>query len=352
MNETLNALQQSYAPHIARVEQIMAAEIENWEWEFVPQMKNMVLSYLGRSGKRLRPLLSLIFCDLYSGSFEKISYASAAIETYHTATLIYDDIQDNSEFRRGLPCAHVTASTSMAMNQAGAIRSLMYHMIHRCNLLSMEEKNETHKRIDKAATLVSLGQSIDIGWHEGWYKSYQDFPYEKMIAWKTAALFSCAAYLGAFLAKANPEQTIQAENWGKDIGILFQIVDDYHDVFGNPAQRGRPLNDDFREGKLTAPVIYLLNDLSSDGKSNLVSDVLEQLSRREAKQFEWGWLTELMIKHKIDQQLQTEFSQRIAALRAQADELGTNTNARESLRLFTDILLTPTSSAQSINRGL
>src|SRR5437762_13995293 len=104
-------LRQRYASHIDQIERIIIEEITYWNWDDIPQMRALVMRYLARSGKRLRPLLGLLFADLYGGRLETVYWPVPAIEMYHTATLVYDDIQDNSDFRRGLPCAHATAST-------------------------------------------------------------------------------------------------------------------------------------------------------------------------------------------------------------------------------------------------
>jgi geranylgeranyl diphosphate synthase type I len=186
----------------------------------------MASRHLSRAGKRLRPPLVLLFADACGVRLSRTYAAAAAIEVYHPATLIYDDIQDNAEFRRGLPCPHVTSSTSMAMNLAGTIRSLMYHILHRASDLTQAEQVEIHHQIDEAATKVSPGQSIDTGRHEQWYTGHQDYPYEQMIRWKSAALFGCSAAVGALLAGVDSETVALTESIGTNLGVLFQKMDD------------------------------------------------------------------------------------------------------------------------------
>lgn len=335
----LDILQNSYAPYLAETGKVMLSEVEHLNWEFAPQMKDLVLGYLTRTGKRLRPLMLFIFNDLFSGNIARTCCAAASIETYHTATLIYDDIQDNSEFRRGLPCAHITASTSMAMNQAGVIRSLMYHMLYRCHKLSAEEKLAVHQHIDKATTLVSLGQSIDIGWHEGWYTTYRDFPYAAMIAQKTAALFGCAAAIGAYLARATQREIDVAEQMGTEIGSLFQTVDDYLDVFGDPVLMGRPLNDDLREGKITAPVLCLFNELAERGDLATIEKIIFELDQRDKTRTDWEWVSDLMLCYKVDQILLTQFTGRVHHILAQTERLGNNPTARQNLQYLLQTIL-------------
>ena len=330
-------LRACYARHIEQIERLMLAELEYWPWETLPQLREMAASYLSRPGKRLRPLLMLIFVDLGGGEFEKAYAAAAALEVYHTATLIYDDIQDNSEFRRGVPCAHVTASTSIAMNLAGTIRSFMYHILHRAKELLPEERLEIHRLIDEAATLVSLGQSIDIGWHEQWYPRYQDYPYEQMIRWKSAALFGCAAAIGAYLSGGDPKHVSLANIIGTELGSLFQKVDDYLDIFGNPAQAGRPLYNDLREGKLSLPILYLLDQLSIHGQKTLGEKVLTHLAKRESGQNDWQWLVNLMVTYDIAELLQQDFHQIEKKLALWLRSYGVQGGAAyEKLTLFLD----------------
>ncbi len=283
----------------------------------------------------------LLFADLHDGALETAYWPAAAIEVYHTATLIYDDIQDNSEFRRGQPCAHVTASTSTAMNLAAVVRTLMYHFLHRSPHLSTTQKLEIHQLLDHTATLVALGQSIDIGWHEGWYSSYQDFPYERMIMWKSAVLFGCAAAIGTLLSGVDAPVVRQAEKLGLEIGQLFQMLDDYLDVFGNSATMRRPLFNDFREGKITLPVICLLTQLSADGKAKMTQDILQRLRERDMQNMNWQWLVDLMLESKIDCYLRKQFQEKVSELTSAIELIGGNTEVRQGLCLFIASLIQP-----------
>jgi geranylgeranyl pyrophosphate synthase len=337
----LKQLQQYYASSIETVERLIASQISNWQWDSIPEMRKLVVDHLCRDGKRLRPLLIFIFTDLYGGQKEHVYNPAAALEVYHTATLIYDDIQDNSEFRRGLPCAHITASTSTAMNLAAIVRTLMYHLLHQSPFLSTEEKLQIHQKLDRAATLVSLGQSIDIGWHEGWYSSYQEFPYEQMVQWKSAALFSCAAAIGSYLSKADPHLVNEAEQVGGKIGILFQIIDDYLDIFGNPAIMRRPLYNDFREGKVTYPVICLFNQLASNQRADEGNYVSKRLAERNLHETNWQWLVDLMLECDVRQIVQQRLRAQVAELLVSVDRLGGQVIARNRLHGFITSLLEP-----------
>jgi len=335
-----------YPYHLQQIETLVVEEVSQWIWDDVPQMRELVMSYLGRKGKHLRPLLLFIFIDLHSGRVERAYGPAAALEIYHTATLIYDDIQDNSEFRRGLPCAHITASTSTAMNLAAVVRTLMYHCIHRSPHLSVTEKLAVHQQLDCTATFVSLGQSIDIGWHEGWYNSYRDFPYERMIQWKSAALFRAAASIGTFLSGANMAMVKRAEEVGQQMGMLFQMVDDYLDVFGDAVLMRRPLYNDFREGKITYPVLCLLDQLTKQAPSGRADVVLQRLAKRDALEVNWQWLVDLMLEFRVDQLLQAQLIEKVRQLTLSIQQVGRNATVRDDLSAFLDLIMTPVTKKQ------
>lgn len=154
-----------------------------------------------------------------------------------------------------------------------------------------------------------MGQSIDIGWHQGWYPSFKEFPYKEMITNKTASLFGCCATIGTFLAGASTPMVEEANNIGTSIGVLFQMVNDYVDIFGNPTTLGRPLYDDFREGKLTEPVIHLLNYLHSDADFEAITRILNALNMRDKQETNWIWLVDMMKQYNIPNILKAEFAE-------------------------------------------
>jgi geranylgeranyl pyrophosphate synthase len=271
-----------------------------FSWDAVPPMRDLVTDQLRRTGKRLRPITVFAFCQTFGGSLARTVEAASAIEIYHTATLVYDDVQDNSEFRRGLPCAHVSSSTSTALNLAGTVRSLMFRPVNASHELSDAEKLSVHERLERASTLVGLGQSIDIGWHEGWYASFGLFPYMQMIKWKTGALFACAAAFGAELAHAHRDDINASYAMGEGIGTLFQMADDYLDVFGNPGEVGHPPYEDVRGGKLTAATLPLLEILAESGEKAALAQALDALNSRSTGSGPQRVIADLMARFNVE----------------------------------------------------
>jgi geranylgeranyl pyrophosphate synthase len=305
---------QRNALYVARVDQLMLAELERWRGDGVERFWGIVNTQVKRHGKQLRPLLSVAVADLLDGDRELVAWAAASVELYHLAALVLDDVQDNSEFRRGFPTVQATSTSSTAINTALFIRSLSYNLIDRHPSQDPGMKLALHHELANAATRLVLGQSIDIGWHEKWYESYRDFPYMQMIEGKTGALFGCAAAMGACAANVGAACIDDARTYGMSFGILYQLINDYLDAFGDPVALGRPAHEDFREGKMTGPVICLLSALDKAGHEDEMKQVLSRLSDRESDAGDWGWILELMREHGVQDRLRDELHHRATDL--------------------------------------
>lgn len=307
------ALSPEHAACLAKVSQLMADELENWRSAGVERIWSLTRDQVGRRGKQLRPLVAVMMTDYLGGNPSAVIPAAAGVEFYHLASLLLDDVQDHSDIRRGEPAIHVRVGPSTAVTIALFIRSLAYHVICRDPSGNPAQLLAVHQELDRAATRLILGQSIDIGWHEKWYASYREFPYRKMADGKSGALFGCAAAVGACVSKVSPEMISVARDWGIAFGVLYQLVDDYLDVFGDETMLRRPKFDDFREGKMTAPVICLLAALEQQGRAKDADMVLDSLAGGGGAQG-WTWLLDLMDEHDIGGRLRQEISERAGRL--------------------------------------
>jgi geranylgeranyl pyrophosphate synthase len=287
-----------YAPYLREVNEIMLCEMARWRSVEISRLWALAQAQVQRPGKQFRPLLTLMMADYLGGEPRLAVPAAASVEFYHLASLVLDDVQDHSEIRRGEPAVNAVAGPSTAVNVALFLRSLSYHVVNRCAEHDPVGALSIHRELDHAATLLILGQSMDIGWHENWYGSYQDFPYQKMIDGKSGALFGCAAAVGACMSKTDSQAITAAREYGTAFGALYQLVDDYLDVFGDETALRRPRFDDFREGKLSAPVICLLAALEERGRENDVERVLTRLAKKDRDQG-WKWLLDLMHEHDV-----------------------------------------------------
>jgi octaprenyl-diphosphate synthase len=334
----LDELSRRYGTHIAELERMAEDELGNWPWQHLPRMMPLLEAQLHRSGKHLRPLLMFSVVEFLDGEYQRAYPAAAGVELFHLASLILDDIQDNSEYRNGAPAVHAAAGIGTAINLAGIIRSLSYQPLHRSRQLKPPEKELVHRRLNTAVTQLFMGQSIDIGWREGWYRSIDEFPYQQMIAWKTAALFRCAAGLAALVSGADAATIAAAESFGDRAGIYYQLLNDYLDVFGTAENRARPDSEDLREGKPSWPVIALHRRLVSRGDDRDVSRLVRWLAEPAARAAGYGWILALMRKLDIERALRADLLARAAEL---ASDIGGSFRGRgdpAGLTLFASVL--------------
>jgi len=205
---------------------------------------------LGSGGKRLRPALVLLSSKFYPADAEKVTSLAAAVETLHTATLIHDDLLDNAFLRRGNPTLNAT------WNSVATVLTGDY-LFARAAAFAAETKSVRVVSIF-AQTLMSIcgGELKQIfGSDQG--QTTREYYYQRIYS-KTASLFAASAETGALLSEA-PEPEVQAlRDYGYNLGMAFQIVDDILDLAGDEDELGKPVGSDLRQGVITLPTIYFL----------------------------------------------------------------------------------------------
>jgi geranylgeranyl pyrophosphate synthase len=288
-----------YEAHLSRVNSMMREELEYWPWEDVRPIRALVQDQLSRPGKRLRPVLGFAVAELLNGNYARAYPGAASVEFYHLASLILDDVQDNSAYRSGGTTVHATAGISTAINVAAMIRSLSYHPIHRSGVLRVEEKAELHHRLDLAATRLLLGQSIDIGWHADWYESLPAFPYDKMIARKTGALYEASASMAALISGAPAPLIDTIGSFGARFGALYQMIDDFRDTFGPPSSAEQSIPEDIAAGKPSYPLVVLGSILTSAGDQALATTAYNKLRVAESDESARRWLVEQLAAFRV-----------------------------------------------------
>lgn len=220
-----------------------------------------------RGGKRMRPILTLLIAKNYGGVTEVTQNSAIALELLHTASLVHDDVVDESEERRG------QASVNATYNNKAAV--LVGDFILSTALLHVSHTND--QRI--ITNLSQLGRTLATGellqlWNISNKDISEDIYYE-VIQQKTAVLFESCAAIGALSAGASDEEVEKATLFGRNLGIMFQIRDDIFDYFDSK-EIGKPTGNDMAEGKLTLPVIYALNNNpQSEDMLNLAKKVKE-----------------------------------------------------------------------------
>ncbi|MBI2144387.1 polyprenyl synthetase family protein [Candidatus Woesearchaeota archaeon] len=228
-----------------------------------------VWDFLDRGGKRWRPVLMMVCCEAVGGNTSKILPFTVIPELIHNGTLIIDDIEDNSELRRGKPVLHKRFGVDIAVNAGNAIYFLPYVAIQNSDLPD-ETKRKAYEIISTQLLKCHFGQAIDIWWHSGKSGKIPTLEeYLQMCADKSGSLACMAAKLGALLGGGTDEQVQALGNFAEAGGVVFQIQDDILNLAENQSI-GKEIGDDINEGKRTLLVIHTLNVASEAEKKRLL----------------------------------------------------------------------------------
>lgn len=232
-------------------EEILSRAISNVE--MIPEVAGHLIN---SGGKRLRPMLTLAAAQMcnYSGPFH-IKLA-ASVEFMHTATLLHDDVVDESEVRRG------KAAARMVWGNEASVLVGDFLLGHAFKMMVETGSLDTLAILSNAATVIAEGEVMQLSAAQD-INVDEDF-YLKVINAKTAALFAAACEVGAVIAESNERKRSALKTYGEALGIAFQLIDDALDYSGEQALLGKSVGDDFREGKMTLPVILCLQDAPPD----------------------------------------------------------------------------------------
>jgi geranylgeranyl diphosphate synthase type II len=210
------------------------------------------LSYIvSLGGKRLRPILTLMSCEFFGSSYEKAMDAALAVELFHNFSLIHDDIMDDAPLRRGEVTVHEKWDVNTGILSGDAMLILAYQLFE--NYKPSMFKGLA-KVFSKTALQVCEGQQYDVDFETRDDVSLSE--YIKMIDYKTAVLVGASMKMGAMVANASISCQENIYAFGRNLGIAFQLQDDYLDAFGNPKNFGKQLGGDIITNKKT--ILYLL----------------------------------------------------------------------------------------------
>ncbi len=236
------------------------------------QLYDPVQYILKLGGKRLRPMLTLMTTDCFGGEISNALDASLAIELFHNFSLIHDDIMDKAPLRRGKQTVHEKWDINTGILSGDAMLIMAYKLLESYNSKYFKQLTTL---FSNTALEVCEGQQYDINFETRVDVSVQD--YVKMVKYKTAVLVGTAMQMGAILAEANNEDQKRCYDFGINLGIAFQLKDDYLDAFGNPENFGKQLGGDIIENKKTYLFLKAM-ELGSDDLKNKLSDLFEKSS--------------------------------------------------------------------------
>jgi len=222
-------------------------------------------SLLGH-GKRIRPLLFVLACQLCGYEGEDIYKLSTIFEYIHTASLLHDDVLDNADVRRKKPSANHLWGNHAAVLEGD-------FLCLKSSSIALGTNNLPFlKRVIESTTQMTEGQIMELTHTHNWDTSPDE--YMEIITYKTAVFLSAASACGAILSGAGPEAEDSLLRFGLNLGIAFQLIDDLLDYTSSQEEFGKPVGKDLREGKITLPLIYTL-----EGVQRSERDKLENLFR-------------------------------------------------------------------------
>lgn len=220
-------------------------------------------------GKRMRATLPWLVARAVGDTHSGLLDIGAAIETIHNFTLVHDDIMDDDEIRRGRNAVHVEYDMPTAINAGDAMLAIAFERLVMSANIELHDIPSLVNRIAWMVRRVSEGQQLDIEFETRQRVTEEE--YIEMIEGKTAVMFHICAEIGAQVAGADEEVIQCMAEWGRSVGLCFQLMDDLIDVLSDSATLGKPTGSDVAQGKQTLMVIHALQQPESDVKSRLVA---------------------------------------------------------------------------------
>lgn len=229
---------------------------------------------LSCGGKRLRPVLTLAAADAFSGDAESAANQAIAVEIFHNFTLLHDDVMDHAEMRRGRPTVHTRWDDRTAILSGDAMITLATSMVIKDCPAAVCDK--VFRLFQLTAMQVYEGQQYDMDFEHRTDISMEQ--YLEMIRLKTSVLLGCAAALGAFIAQVDNQAVQALYDYGCNLGMAFQLQDDYLDTYGDPIVFGKEIGGDIINDKNTW---LRITALAEDSAKILTGNTIKQMSPYE-----------------------------------------------------------------------
>jgi len=257
-----------FNPHFEAIQAELGRSVESGS----PLVEEIVFYALMGQGKRLRPLLFVLSAKLCGLEGRNIYRFSTIFELIHTASLLHDDVLDNAALRRSKPSVPQVWGNSAAVLGGDYLYAL-------ATIIGTECKNlEVIRSLSESLKRMVQGQFLELSHTHNWGVTQEE--YLEIITAKTAVLISAACSSGALLA-AEPEAAKHLGEFGLNLGIAFQLIDDMLDYTLSEEEFGKPVGKDLREGKITLPLIYFLSGCSKGEAENLQDPFKKRVAKDE-----------------------------------------------------------------------
>lgn len=233
---------------------------------------------LSMGGKRIRPVLMLLAYQLYKDDPESILMQAAALETYHNYTLLHDDLMDNADLRRGHETVHKKWNANQAILSGDSMLVLAYERMAQC---PKDKLARVLTIFTETALEIGEGQQYDIDFEQR--TDVKEEEYIEMVRLKTSVLLACALKIGATLAGAPDEDLLNLYKFGEQVGLAFQLQDDFLDVYSDPKVFGKAIGGDITSNKKTYMLINAFNHANDAQREELTRWITAKTFDREEK---------------------------------------------------------------------
>jgi geranylgeranyl diphosphate synthase type II len=239
--------------------------LDNMPYERKPKSLYEPVRYVLKiGGKRIRPVLMLLAYNLYKDAPENILSSAIALEIYHNYTLLHDDLMDNAPMRRGKPTVHKRWDANTAILSGDSMLVLAFEKMAQC---CPDKLKPVIDLFTETALEIGEGQQYDMEFETR--SNVTEDEYIEMIRLKTSVLLACALKIGAILADAPDEDAENLYRFGEQIGLAFQLQDDYLDVYGDPKVFGKATGGDILSNKKTYMLINALAKADDNQRKEL-----------------------------------------------------------------------------------
>lgn len=250
---------------------LLQQEIEQLSISGEPKELYDPINYiLSLGGKRIRPALCLLGTDLFDGDIQEAKHAAICVEVFHNFTLVHDDIMDEAPIRRGKPTVHEKWNRDIAILSGDVMFVKAYELLSK---LDPKHLPEVFKLFNKTAIEVCEGQQMDMNFENA--KEVAISQYIKMIELKTSVLLACSLKMGAIIANSSEKDAELIYEFGRNLGIAFQIQDDLLDAYGDPEKFGKRVGGDIISNKKTYLLLTAI-EKASEAQLEKLKDLLNQ----------------------------------------------------------------------------
>ena len=239
--------------------------LDNIPYDRKPQSLYEPIKYvLSMGGKRIRPVLMLLAYNLFKDDPESILMPACALETYHNYTLLHDDLMDNADLRRGHQTVHRRWDANTAILSGDSMLVLAYQRMAQC---SADKMQQVLTLFTETALEIGEGQQYDMDFEHR--NDVREEEYIEMIRLKTSVLLACATKIGAILAGASAQDGDNIYRFGEQMGLAFQLQDDFLDVYGDTKVFGKAIGGDIVSNKKTYMLINAFNRADAAQRAEL-----------------------------------------------------------------------------------